>query len=535
MNRLLFLICMVSVLQGSSAKTILVGPQRTYKQLQNVVDLLAPGDTVLVDGNVTYTGGVSFTVAGTAERKIVVKGVLVEGKRPHIAGGTNTVAFISEWPCTSGADHYVFEGFEVTGGSSRGIYHQAGDLTIRDCIVHDCPSMGILGADQGSGSCTMEFCEVYACGSGDSRHQIYMATDEVNRPGSVFRMQFCYLHDGSGGNNVKSRAERNEIYYNWIEGAYYHELELIGPDPGGVADDWTPRLKREDSDIVGNVLFKRKTAANNDENFSVTRVGGDATGESHGRYRFVNNTIVCGSGAVFRTFDSLESIEAHNNVFYRVGGGANLVRMVEANWTTGKAVITGSNNWVVEGSTNIPGAWTGTLKGSASPFMDLANNNLKPDAGSALINAGNGHPTSSTGFEFPSPLALPACEPPLHALSSGKRYRSQKESVDIGAFSQGPGGAVSVDIISRRTGGFTMLQGGRAVTCVLPPGFQGVYSLALYSMSGRRIGNASAPCDKAGKIDNILQRMGVESLLSGSYLIRLTGNLGGFGARVILR
>lgn len=69
-------------------------------------------------------------------------------------------------------------------------------------------------------------------------------------------------HHSNGGNNVKSRAERNEIYYNWIEDAYYHELELIGPDPGGAPDGWSEELKREDSDVVGNVL--RKT---NDRSF----------------------------------------------------------------------------------------------------------------------------------------------------------------------------------------------------------------------------------------------------------------------------
>ena len=70
-------------------------------------------------------------------------------------------------------------------------------------------------------------------------------------------MQHCYVHDGNGGNNVKSRAERNEIYYNWIEGAVYHELELIGPDRRAAAG-WSEDLAREDSDVVGNVL--RKTA-----------------------------------------------------------------------------------------------------------------------------------------------------------------------------------------------------------------------------------------------------------------------------------
>ena len=43
-------------------------------------------------------------------------------------------------------------------------------------------------------------------------------------------MRFSYVHDANGGNSVKSRAARNEIHYNWIEGALYHELDLIGAE-----------------------------------------------------------------------------------------------------------------------------------------------------------------------------------------------------------------------------------------------------------------------------------------------------------------
>src|SRR6185436_5833994 len=90
-----------------------------------------------------------------------------------------------------------------------------------------------------------------------------MATDEVAHPGAVFRLQHSYVHDsdfnnaGNGGNLIKSRAERNEIYYNWLENAFYHELELIGPDPNGAQAGWTEALKREDSDVVGNVIVHR--------------------------------------------------------------------------------------------------------------------------------------------------------------------------------------------------------------------------------------------------------------------------------------
>src|SRR4051812_31982538 len=272
------------------ATTYQVGPGRTLKTLGAVASQLGPGDVVEVDGDATYTGGIVLGRPGAAGNPITVRGVRVNGKRPVLSGGANTIEIQG--------DHYVLEGFEVTAGTFRCVYHHSDDVTMRDLVVHDCAAHGLLGADQDSGSLTLEYSEFYRSGSGTGQHQIYMATDEVAHPGSVFRMQHCYMHDGIGGNNVKSRAERNEIYYNWIEGALYHELELIGPDPDGAASTWTEGLKREDSDVVGNVLRKTQTS-------SVVRFGGDGTGQSNGRYRFVANTVLTQSGAsaVFRLFD----------------------------------------------------------------------------------------------------------------------------------------------------------------------------------------------------------------------------------------
>jgi hypothetical protein len=261
-----------------------------------------------------------------------------------------------------------------------------------------------------------------------------MATDEIHNPGSVFRMQFCYIHDGAGGNNVKSRAERNEIYYNWIEGAYYHELELVGPDAG---DGGNARLRREDSDILGNVLWKKTKPAGDTDYFNVTRIGGDGTGETHGRYRFVNNTFLCGARPVFRMFDSLESVEMHNNVFYRIdGNGVQIMRTVEALWTTGHEVISGQNNWVQSGSTQIPSEWTGTLMGSTPVFLDLNGNDVRPAGGSPLLNAGASSPSSPPGYPFPSPQFPPLCQPPDHALITvgTATPRVISGTIDIGAF-----------------------------------------------------------------------------------------------------
>ncbi len=399
-----FILCLALIPCMVSADTYQVGPGRPYADLQSVTDLLQPGDIVEVDGDQTYPGGVVFTQAGTVEQPITIRGIRVNGNRPVIQGGTNSVTFQTDWPYNEGgADHYVFEGFDITGGTFRGIFHQAHDLTVRDTVVHDCASHGILGADDGSGTLILEYVEVHHCGGGGQHHQIYMSTDETNRPGSVFRMQHCYVHDANGGNNVKSRAERNEIYYNWIEGALYHELELIG------SEEHDPGLVREDSDIVGNVLHKRN-------NWNVVRFGGDGTGETNGRYRFVNNTVICGEEGVFRLFDGIESLEVHNSVFYREGGDVTLFQDGSVHWTTGQEVIAGRNNWVQQGTGDVPAQWTGTVYGTDPGFTNLDGGDLRPTSGSVLKDAGTLIPSSPAGFAFPSPLFPPAYHPPMHAV-----------------------------------------------------------------------------------------------------------------------
>lgn len=508
---------------AAAAAVYHVGPGQSYTQLQPAADLVDPGDTVLVDGDATYDGGVVFTRAGAAMAPIVILGVRINGNRPVLSGGTNTVTFESPWPYDSGADHYVFQGFEVAAGTFRGIYHQADDLTVRDVLVRDCPAHGILGADQGSGSCLLEFVEVRNCGNGGSQHQIYMATDEVHHPGSVFRMRHCYVHDGDGGNNVKSRAERNEIHYNWIEGAYYHELELIGCDGG---DTGNVHLRREDSDVVGNVLRKRRTAAGNDSNFAVTRIGGDGTGMTHGRYRFANNTILCGTGAVFRCFDTLESVEMHNNVFYRSGGGVNLMRTVDAGWVHDTAVIAGSNNWVYQGAANVPAQWTGTIQGTDPGFLEYAAGDVRPASGSPLVNAGNAEPATIPGVEFPSPTWPPEFQPPLHEAVTAAAGRPSVAAVDIGAYEHDPVGVAGGGLVQALS---------RPSLLVMPNPFiasttiryqlaaPGRVRIAVYNIAGQRMRALTDADQQAGKHEVAWDGRddGGRTVSNGAYVVQL--------------
>jgi hypothetical protein len=398
------------------ARTYEVGPGRTYPDLQSVAAMLKPGDRVEIDGGVTYRGSVVLPNPGRPDAKIVIVGKRKGDARPVIAGGETTVE-------VSG-DHYVLEGLEITGGSRRCLFHHADDLTVRDTIVHHCPEHGVLGADDGSGSLTLSYVEVHHAGHGDGAHPIYVATDEEAHPRSVFRMEHCFVHDATGGNSVKSRAERNAIYASWIDGGPYHALELVGPDGA------ERKHAREDSDVVGNVIRKAGPGY-------AIRVGGDGTGATDGRYRFVNNTIVLGreSRAAFRLFDGIECIEMHNNAILREGGGPlKVVADGEARWAAGRAVIAGSHNWIPMGSTGVPATWTRTIAGRDPGFV--SDRDLTPRAGSPLVGAGALSPQGTPSFEIPGPLLSPREMPPPHTLERvGTARQRLRGGVDIGAFS----------------------------------------------------------------------------------------------------
>jgi hypothetical protein len=224
---LLMLVLMSSI---AEARTFTVGPAgREYTQLSSVFNAndLAPGDIVEVDGNATYGSVVVGDDDGGAPgNPVIIRWRRVVGaSRPALQGGIHTIKFQQ-------SNHVVFEGFEVRGGTSTCVFSEADDVTVRDAVIHGCPGHGILGADLNSGSFTLEYSEIYDAGSGSTRHPIYMQSDEIAYPGSVFRMRFNYVHNGNGGNLLKSRHERSEIHSNWFEGSVYQEIELIRPTAG---------------------------------------------------------------------------------------------------------------------------------------------------------------------------------------------------------------------------------------------------------------------------------------------------------------
>jgi hypothetical protein len=404
--------------------TYQVGPSRPYQSLQEVESLLNPGDIVQVDGDHTYDGDIDIPPAssGSATNPVTIIGMPINGKRPKIQGG-------SDWGIRLNADHIVFQGFEVTGSPFTCVINKGHDITLRDLVVHDCPGHGILGMDFETGDQTIEFTEVYACGDGIYDHQIYVATDETEHPGSRVRIQHSYIHDGNGGNNIKSRAERTEVYSNWLEAPAYHVFDLIGADgqPAGLA--------REDSDVVGNVLIQTSS-------YTIARIGGDGTGASAGRYRFAYNTIILSpqQGTIFRVMDEIESLAIHDNVFLAPDGGSpNFFDDSSAVWTAGSPKRSAQNNFV-DSALDVPSFFSGTITGSDAGFESYAAGNLIPNDQSPLLDTG-APGSGPSGFELPNALGLPTTVPPLRTVEASLQpiARETDASPDIGAYERGGG------------------------------------------------------------------------------------------------
>ena len=414
----------------ANAATYQVGPTRAHTQLEQFEEFLSPGDVVELDGDATYSGDVWMEAAGTAAAPVVIRGITVNGKRPVISGGDYTLMLKG--------GYYVVENIEITGGAEVCLFQKAENLVFRDSVVHDCDKHGILGADWGTGSFLMQRDEVFHCGYDIYKHQVYVATDETDHPGSVFRMEGCYLHDANGGNNVKSRAERVELYGNWIEGAMFHELDLIGSQEHPVD------MAREDSDVVGNVIVK---APGN--GYTIARVGGDGTGDTHGRHRFVNNTMILSDETQygFRLAGQLESFELHDNVI--VGNGATQLWREEY---AGTMTVSGTANWMSQGITTIDDRIS-AVRGTDPGFVSLAGRDFRPIAGSALVDTATPNPLAPSGMAVPNAQGVPAFTP---GVPGGQGYAARilSGNLDIGAFELDSGsGGTSSSSSSSGTGG----------------------------------------------------------------------------------
>lgn len=300
---LLLLLCAAS---GVRAATYPVGPNRAIKTLGAVLPRLRPGDVVEIDPGV-YRETTRITQSGTSAAPIILRGV----------GGERAV-FDGQGLDTSGRGSVPRGIFQIEGAyiviehlefkNARNGENAAGirlldstNAVIRDCRVSAC-DMGIFGGDRETA--TIEDCEVFGNGTASFNgfsHNFYMHGNRV-----VVRR--CHIHDCAYGQNYKSRAHYNELWFNWITDSNEGEIGCV--DAGGATD-----RPNSNTLLVGNTVISRRDRTGNAAKFVLF---GTESGTGHDGTLFLfHNTFIAGEPRI--QFVTLSDPKAraviHNNLF----------------------------------------------------------------------------------------------------------------------------------------------------------------------------------------------------------------------------
>lgn len=320
------------------AKTYNVGIGRETKSLAAIAAQLKPGDVVEIDPG-TYREVMKLLVNGTPTAPITIRGV-----------GTARPVFDAEGLNTSGRGpiprgilqiegaYIIIEHLEFknarNGENAAGIRLLAStNAIIRDCAVNHC-DMGIFGDDRET--VTVENCDI-GFNSAKERdgyaHNFYMHGNRVVVRG-------CHIHDAPFGQNFKSRAHFNELWYNWIADSHQGE---VGP----VDSDHTERAN-SNTLMVGNVIISPRERTGNASKFILF---GSESGNSHDGTLFLfHNTFVAGNPRInFITLDDTKArAVVRNNIFV---GSAQIL-----NTPRPPLSVVGSGNWMPAGAP-LPQGW----------------------------------------------------------------------------------------------------------------------------------------------------------------------------------
>ncbi len=352
---------LTSVVDGTVYR---IGADRETKSLKSIASRLEPGDTVEIDPG-TYREALKLTANGTKDSPITIRGTgdsrpLFDGEGVNVSGRGSIPRAIIQVE----GEHLIVEHLEFknarNGNNGAGIrLNGSRNAVIRDCKITYC-DMGIQGGDRET--VTIESCDVGFNGtpeySGYS-HNFYLT-------GNWAVVRNCYIHDSLYGQNFKSRAHYNELWYNWIVDSNEGE---VGPVDGKGATD------RPHSNVlmVGNVIISKPDRTGNKAKYVL--FGSELGGSHQGTlYMFHNILIARSPRNIFVQLDDPQAgAVISRNIFY---GSDHILAFAEK-----PVSVTGKQNWVPK-TADIPEEFRQTLTGVRPGFVSIAERNfrLKPDS-----------------------------------------------------------------------------------------------------------------------------------------------------------
>jgi hypothetical protein len=259
---------------SANAKTWQVGPTRQYTVPSAVMNLVADGDTVLIDSGM-YVGDVGVWTNNNlvircpnGMARFNANGNIAQQKGIWVLAGNNTYV--------EGFEFYGAAISEANGDNGAGIRVGGNGLTCRRCYFHD-NQEGILTAnDTTNNNIWIEACEfdhngVETGSAAGYEHNIYVGHS------TSCTITFCYFHASIVGHEIKTRANANYILYNYIvddtdgDGSYSIDI----PNGGLTC-------------VVGNAIEKGPKT----ENSTVVSYGEEGIINGDSDFNFISNTVV---------------------------------------------------------------------------------------------------------------------------------------------------------------------------------------------------------------------------------------------------
>lgn len=326
------------------ATTYQVGPQREIKTLGAIVERLQAGDIAEIDAGV-YREAVKISAQGTREKPITIRGVgatrpLFDAENLDVSGkGAVPRAIVQIEGAYITLEHLEFKNAR-NGENAAGIrLLDSTDAMIRDCVVSAC-DMGIFGGDRETA--LIENCHVFGNGTekfNGYSHNFYMQGNRIVVRG-------CYIHDALWGQNFKSRAHYNELWWNLIRDSNEGEIGFV--DANGETD-----RPNSNALMVGNTVMSKAERTGNGAKFVLfgSEMQAPAGGVHNGTLFLFHNTFIAGNERVnFITLDDPQAkLVAQNNVFI---GSKNILNLARP------AVAVSAQHNLLPADANVPENWS---------------------------------------------------------------------------------------------------------------------------------------------------------------------------------
>jgi hypothetical protein len=362
-----------------------------HTTLQN----LQPGDVVVAHAG-TYaelTAGLHVTWNGTSAAPIIVRAAAGEN-RPVLQGvSTQNVMDVQ-------GTYFTFQGFELTGGGSRGVYVvAAANATFQDLYTHDVPDDGFTSNVSGAtyDHVNIQHCEIARTGTNSAiGNGIYVGCPSAACVFQNSTIALNYVHDLAGTTSAVGIWVREGSFANDIR-----DNVVLRPGTDGIDTYWFSgsgarniverNYVQANSSGVGIYAAGQGVVRNN---VVLGGLPGIWSGVDHGNIpsnvSITNNTVDIPGGTCLQSnWANTSGNVLANNALYCEGGTA-----INFGNGAGSAMVTGN---VVVGTSNATGG-TSSGRSVALDFPNAASGNLYPSGGSPLIGAANSSSSATDDF-----------------------------------------------------------------------------------------------------------------------------------------